>query len=117
VNRIITRSVSDHNEVMTRHRFLTALATLCLAASLGIAQNTKKKTFEFRGKVEAINESTKSLTVANENVEGWMSAMTMAYAVDDPTVLKNVKAGDQIKATVYENDFTLYKVEVVTPKK
>jgi len=102
---------------MTRHRFLIAILSLSLAATLSFAQNTKKKTYEFKGKVEAVTESNKTLTVANENIEGWMSAMTMAYVVDDPAVLKKVKPGDQIKATVYDGDFTLYKVEVVAPKK
>jgi Cu/Ag efflux protein CusF len=42
-----------------------------------------------------------------------MDAMTMAYKVDDPAVLKNVKAGDRITATVYEGDMTLHKVQVM----
>jgi hypothetical protein len=38
--------------------------------------------------------------------------------VDKDSVLKEVKAGDQITATVYEGDFkTLYNVKVVPPAK
>ena len=46
-----------------------------------------------------------------------MDAMTMAYAVDKESILKELKPGDQIKATVYEDDFTLYEIQKDTPKK
>ena len=65
------------------------------------------------GKVEGVSESTGKLTVNHGNVEGWMGAMTMAYRVDKPEILKRLKVGDQIKATVYKGDFTLHDVEVV----
>ena len=45
-----------------------------------------------------------------------MGGMTMAYAVDKADeVVTRVKAGDQITATVYEGDYTLYEVQVVAP--
>ena len=43
-----------------------------------------------------INETAKSLKLNGEKVEGWMGAMTMDYKVDDPALLKKLKAGDQI---------------------
>ena len=52
-----------------------------------------------------------------EKVECWMEAMTMTYPVDKPDVLKKVKVGDQIMATVYQGDMVLHNVEVLpTPK-
>ena len=83
------------------------LSAVCLAQAPG------KKTYTFRGKVEGVHESAQTLTVNGENVEGWMGAMTMDYKVDDPAVLKKIKVGDQITATVYENDYSLHKVQVV----
>lgn len=71
----------------------------------------------FTGRVEAISEGTGKMTVDHPNIEGWMGAMTMAYRVDKPEVLKKVKVGDQIKATVYSGDYTLHDVEVVQPPK
>jgi len=79
------------------------------AACLG--QNAPaKKSYTFHGKVEAVNAD--GLTVNGEKVEGWMDAMTMKYKVDDPKVLKKIKAGDEITATVYEGDLSLHKVQV-----
>ena len=66
---------------------------------------------EFRGRVTAAGEGR--LTVRHGNIEGWMAAMTMAYEVDKPEVLTRIKAGDEIRATVYDGDPMLYNVEVV----
>ncbi|MBV9503742.1 MAG: copper-binding protein [Acidobacteriia bacterium] len=80
-----------------------------------------KKSYTFHGKIEGVDESSKSLKVNGEAVPGWMSAMTMDYKVDDTTVLKKVKPGDRITATVYDGDLVLHKVQVApkqpdTPK-
>ena len=91
------------------------ILTLCL--STAFAQQTAKKEFAFRGKVEKIDAKAKTLTVDGENVEGWMSAMTMTYAVDQTDVLSKIKAGDQITAKVYDGDFkTLHDVKLAPAK-
>ena len=79
------------------------------------AQQSDKKAFAFRGKVEQVNSATKRLTVHSEPVEGWMGEMRMGFAVDNDAVFDRVKAGDQITAKVYEGDFTLHEVQVVPP--
>ena len=91
---------------------LTLIAAVTILAQTPAA----KKPLTFNGKVEAVNETAKSLKVNGERVEGWMDAMTMDYKVDDPAMLKKLKAGDQILATVYEGDMVLHKI-MVMPKK
>jgi Cu/Ag efflux protein CusF len=44
-----------------------------------------------------------------------MDAMTMSYPVDKPDILKKVKVGDTIMATVYKGDITLHDVMVMPP--
>lgn len=96
-------------------RFATAATLLGLLISSAIAQQTARKSFTFRGKVEQVNPTTKRLTVHNEAIGGWMDEMTMGYAVDNDDVFNRVKPGDQITAKVYEGDFTLHDVQVVPP--
>ncbi len=58
------------------------------------------------------------VTVNNENIPGWMMSMTMTYKVDKEAVLKDLKPGTLITATVYEGDFqTLYNIKVAPPAK
>ena len=97
-------------------RLMTIFAMAVFAAVICLGQAAPaKKSYTFHGKVEAVDESAKSLKVNGEKVEGWMDAMTMSYKVDDAAILKKVKAGDQIMATVYDGDLVLHKV-MVMPK-
>jgi Cu/Ag efflux protein CusF len=74
------------------------------------------KGMTFHGKVEAVTD--KGLTINGEKMEGWMDAMTMSYPVDKPDVLKKVKVGDTIMATVFfKGDITLHDVMVMPPGK
>jgi len=107
----------------TRRALQTLIAVLsmvCFLAVTAVAQPknptpakpaAKGKSHTLNGKVE--NVGADRLTVNHEKVEGYMDAMTMPYKVDKPDILKKVKVGDQIKATVYDGDYTLYDVEVV----
>lgn len=90
----------------------TFLATLATNA-----QQDDRRTYAFRGTVRSINVPAKTITVAGENVDGWMTAMTMTYRVDRPEILTQLKGGDSIAATVYAGDFsTLHGVRLAPMK-
>ena len=105
---------------MKSHPARMAIVTAVMLAVFLVsaqARQSGKKEHAFRGTVEKIDTKAKLLTVNGENVEGWMAAMTMNYAVDKADVLDKVKVGDQITAKVYDGDFkTLYDVQVVPEK-
>jgi Cu(I)/Ag(I) efflux system protein CusF len=93
---------------------LTALAIFALATAAPAQQD--KKEYPVHGKIEAVDGANKKLTVNADKIEGFMEAMTMAYKIDKPEMLKKIKVGDEIRATVTP-DLTLHNVQVVTPKK
>ncbi len=95
------------------NRLMKIFAAVLLMAGLCLGQPAAKKSYTFHGQVEGVNAADGSVKVNGEKVEGWMDAMTMDYKVDDPAVLKKVKPGDKIVATVYEGDMALHKVQVV----
>ena len=108
---------------MSPRRFVTLIAALTGALFLSVALHAQnppadRKEHAFKGKVEKVDEKTKMITVNNENIPGWMASMTMSYKVDKPDVLKTLKPGDNITATVYDGDYqTLYNVKVAPPAK
>ena len=89
---------------------IAAVAFLALLVPAS-AQPKGAKQIKFAGKVTEVNKD--ALTVDHKDIPGFMGAMTMPYKVDKVDILAKVKAGDQIEATVYENDYTLYEVKVV----
>ena len=96
------------------YRYIVFVTVAVFLASVAFGQAAAdKKSYVFHGKVESVDQNGKSLKVNGEEVKGWMAAMTMDYKVDDGAVLKKVKPGDKISATVYEGDLVLHKVQVM----
>lgn len=77
------------------------------------AQPPPKREYTFRGRVDQVDIAAKRVTVTNEPIEGWMDAMSMPYRVSNEDILSTLKPGDQIRAKVYESNFTLYNVAVI----
>ena len=85
------------------------LAVLCVFVLISCAQKPAKKSHVLTGTVEAVDTKEKTMTVNHQKVEGWMDAMTMAYPVHGDIT---AKPGDQIQAKVYDDDYSLYEVQV-----
>jgi Cu/Ag efflux protein CusF len=96
---------------MKIHLWAAVLAVACLLGMTATAQQAKGKSHTLEGKVEGV-QTDHRVIVNHGKVEGYMDAMTMPYKVDKPDILKQIKAGDRISATVYDGDYTLYDIHV-----
>jgi hypothetical protein len=95
-------------------RLIVAAVLLCLLSRDAHAQPAGARSHAFRGRVVSVNPAAGTLSVANENIQGWMAPMTMGYKTDPVEILKTLTVGETITATVYDGDFTtLYGIKVV----
>lgn len=53
--------------------------------------------YDIRGKVVAVANDKKSVTLDHEDIPGFMSAMKMEFPVADPKVLDGIAPGDQVQ--------------------
>ena len=58
------------------------------------------KRYELKGTVVSVDVGQSELTVDMQAIPGYMDAMTMPYKVADVAVLKTLKKGDRIRATI-----------------
>lgn len=78
------------------------------------ASAAEPRRYVMTGKVVAVNKEGKMLTVDHADIPGFMSAMTMPYAVKDAALLEKLAPGDQITAKVVSAGGDYWLEEVVT---
>ncbi|MBS1808335.1 MAG: copper-binding protein [Acidobacteria bacterium] len=96
---------------VTRH-LQTVLLILFVCFSLTACQPALSKEravikqFNLRGRVESVDQKNSGITVAHEDIPGFMPAMTMLFKVRDAAELRTIRLGDQIQAVVGYNQRT-----------
>jgi len=63
--------------------------------------------------VRAIGERKDNVTIAHEEIPGYMKAMTMMFEVERPEILNDIKVDDQVSFTFSDRDGRLF-VESIT---
>jgi protein SCO1/2 len=81
------------------------------------AQQTGAKRYQLKGTVVSVDVGHSQLTIDMEAIPGYMDAMTMSYRVAGSSVLKTLKKGDRIRATlvVQGQDEHLENITIVPP--
>lgn len=79
-----------------------------LPAAVGLAmvvaactQHPKPREYQVVGQIVRIDRSTNYVTVRHEDIQGFMPAMTMPFAVKPPGLLARREPGDLVTATLY----------------
>jgi len=95
-------------------RKLVFASTLALAACRTQTPIPAQR-FEVRGKVVAVNKGEGTVTVAHEEIPGYMAAMTMSYSLKDKWAFDVLQPGQTIQATlVVANDHAWLEGIVIT---
>jgi protein SCO1 len=79
-------------------------ATLLLAAltaATACSRTPDVPTYQLKGQVLAVRPESNEILVKHEDIQGFMPAMTMPYAVKEPALLTDRVPGDLITATLH----------------
>jgi len=107
---------------MTRHRRvlpLILLAALASPACRGEAPPAAGQRYPIKGTVVEVDAANRSLTIAHEDIPGFMAAMTMPFVVleKDAALLQAMSAGDEVTATLVAPDSRYWLEDLVVVKK
>jgi len=74
---------------------------------------TAPRSIAFFGRVEAVDSVKKVVTVKHGKIPGYADSATGEYSAEAEADLKRMQPGDDIRATVYPDDLTLYRIQIV----
>ena len=81
------------------------------------ASSTPSKTYSTRGKVRAIGEKRDNVTIAHEDIPGYMKAMSMMFDVEKSDLLKDINVDDQVAFTFSDRGEGKLVIESLTKAK
>ena len=97
---------------MEKARSRFAICFLCLL-SIALAssacrprRSANEKRYPLKGKVLAVDTSDHTVTIAHEEIAGYMPAMTMPFKIKNDADLAMVKPGDQVTGTLVVDDLS-----------
>lgn len=84
---------------MQRRTSIVILA-LCSAFAFSSCQREPERRFDLTGKVVSVDRSQHQVTLAHEEIKGFMDAMTMPFNVKDDRALAVLAPGQTVRATL-----------------
>src|SRR5712671_854070 len=69
---------------------------IALAGSCRPRSSANEKRYPIKGKVVAVDMTDRTVTIAHEDITGYMPAMTMPFKIKNDADLVMVKPGDQV---------------------
>jgi protein SCO1 len=73
---------------------------LSVGALLNGCQRTPERRFDLKGKVISVDKENRQVTMAHEEIKGFMEAMTMPFTVKDDWALGVLAPGQTVEATL-----------------
>jgi protein SCO1/2 len=90
---------------MIRARSFIAFSSFLLLVALGFSacgprRSPNEKRYPLKGKVVTVDPADHTVTIAHEDIAGYMPAMTMPFKIKNEADLAMVKPGDQVTGTL-----------------
>ncbi len=99
MNKVFTTGCVRSQGKWALMRMLLLLA-LCLLPGCGQRGTSTEQRYELKGKVVSVDQANRRVTIAHEEIRGFMDAMTMPFALRDKEhwALDVLAQGDQVSA-------------------
>ena len=95
-----------------------ALSIFALSTGIASAQETAAEgIFSGRGAVKAVDPASGALTLAHDDIKGFMPAMEMMYKVQTPDLSKDLHPGDEIDFKIDAAKYTIVEVKLIARAK
>jgi protein SCO1 len=83
---------------MRKQKILILTATACML--MMSCRHEPESRYELKGKVVSVDKNQKEVTIAHEEIKGFMDAMTMPFHVKDEWALSVLAPGQSVEATL-----------------
>ncbi len=94
-------------------RFVLALNAGLAAGAAGAQDVPAKGIFSGHGVVKAVASGTGAVTLAHDDIKGFMPAMEMMYKVRTPELTKDLHPGDVVDFKIDAANYTIVEVKLV----
>ncbi|HSE97432.1 MAG TPA: SCO family protein, partial [Blastocatellia bacterium] len=81
-------------------RFAATILLVALCAVIGACSRGEEKRYDLKGKVVNVDKRGSTVTIAHEEIPGYMDAMTMPFRLKDEWAFDKLAPGDQMSGTL-----------------
>lgn len=93
--------------------FFLFLLIVSVGLSCGPRRSANEKRYPIKGKVVAVDTTDHTVTIAHDDIVGYMPAMTMPFKIKNEADLQMVKPGDQVTGALVVDDLSSW-VEITS---
>jgi Cu/Ag efflux protein CusF len=93
--------------------FAAMAAALALCSAAAAQEAAQDGVFQGRGTVRAVESGTGAMTIAHEEIKGFMPAVEVMYQVQEPELSKCLRAGDTADFSTDAVEHVIVKVNLL----
>jgi len=93
--------------------FVLSLCILAVSSGCGPRRSINEKRYGLKGKVVSVNKADRTVTIAHEEIVGYMPAMTMPFTIKKDADLEMLKPGDEVTGDLVVDETSAW-IEIST---
>jgi Cu/Ag efflux protein CusF len=90
-----------------------AMAALALCSAAEAQQTAREGVFQGHGVVRAVESGTGAVTIAHDEIKGFLPAMEMMYRVQEQKLSECLRPGDTVDFSIDAAEHTIIRVNLL----